>query len=74
MNKDAIKEILYMLIAITLGILTIKFIIWALPIILIGICSYYIYKSLKKNKKSTKNNTRKKTKEIKIIDMVEEDD
>ena len=74
MNKDTIKEILYVLIAITLGILTIKFIIWLLPIILIGMCSHYIYKSLKKNKKSTKNNTQKKTKEIKIIDMVEEDD
>ena len=53
MNKDTIKEIIYILIAITLGILTIKFIIWLLPVILIGLCSYYIYKSIKKNKKET---------------------
>ena len=68
MNKDNIKEILYILIAITLGILAVKFVIWLLPIILIAIFSYYIYNSIKKTRvKPKKNKTKKKT--IKIIDM-----
>ena len=73
MNKETIKELLYILIAITLGIIAVKFVIWLLPIILVGLCSYYIYKSIKKNRpNSTKNKTKKKT--IKIIEMVEDDD
>lgn len=71
MNKDKIKEIMYILIAITLGIIAVKFVIWLLPIILIGICSYYIYKSLKKSKNISKSQPTKK-KKIKIIDMVDE--
>ena len=75
MNKDIAKEIIYTVIAITLGILAVKFIIWLLPIILIALFSHYIYKSLKKHKKTTKerNNNKKNNKTIKIIDMVEED-
>lgn len=73
MNKEVVKEILYVVIAITLGMLAVKFIIWLLPVILIGLCSYYIYKSFKKNK-STSNKKTQKKKTIKIIDMVEEND
>jgi len=69
MNKETAKEIIYIVIAITLGILTVKFIIWLLPIILIAICSHYIYKSFKKKKKPTK---KYKNKTIKIIDMIDE--
>ena len=58
MNKETIKEILYILIAIILGIVAVKFVIWLLPMILIAICSYYIYKSIKKNKNNS--NKRKK--------------
>ena len=36
MNKDTIKEILYILIAITIGILAVNFVIWLIPIILIA--------------------------------------
>jgi uncharacterized membrane protein len=73
MNKETIKEILYILIAITLGVFVIKFLIWLLPVILIGLCSYYIYKSIKKNRKGeNKQKTKKKT--IKIIDMVSDED
>ena len=70
MNKDTVKEIMYILIAIALGIIAVKFVIWLLPIILIALCSYYIYKSIKKNKNNpTENKTTKKN--IKIIDMEE---
>ena len=72
MNKENIKEILYIIIAVLMGIITIKFIIWLLPVILIAICSYYIYKSIKKNRNNTiKPKTKKK--DIKIIDMVDEE-
>ena len=67
MNKEAVKEILYILIAITLGVFVVKFLIWLLPVILIGLCSYYIYKSIKKNR----NNPTKDKSKIKIIDMDE---
>ena len=75
MNKDIIKETLYIIIAIMLGIFAVKFVIWLLPIILIAICSYYIYNSIKKNgKKINKNKTQNKTKKtIKIIEMVDEE-
>jgi len=70
MNKETIKEIMYILIAITLGIIAVKFVIWLLPIILIALCSYYIYKSIKKNRSNPTGNKTKK-KNIKIIDMEE---
>ena len=73
MNKEVVKEILYVLIAITFGFLAIKFLIWLLPVILIGLCSYYIYKSIKKNRNTPNKKTQKK-KPIKIIDMVEDND
>lgn len=72
MNKDNVKELLYILIAIALGIIAVKFVIWLIPIILIALCSYYIYKSIKKNR-SGKNNNQTKKKTIKIIEMVEDD-
>lgn len=74
MNKDQIKEITYIVIAIVLGIFAVKFIIWLLPIILIAVFSYYIYNSIKKKRqpeKTSKNKTKKKT--IKIIDMEDND-
>jgi len=73
MNKKIIKDILYMIIAIFLGVIIVKFIVWLLPIVLIGIISYYIYKSIKKNRKENTNQKRK-NKTIKIIEMVEEND
>ena len=73
MSKNFIKEFLYTFIIITLGIIAIKFVIWLLPVIFIGICGYYVYKSIKKDKKKTTKQKQKK-KPIKIIDMVEEND
>ena len=71
MNKETVKEILHILLAIILGIMLVRFVIWLLPVILIAICSYYIYKSIKKRiepQKKEKTN-KKNEKEIKIIDM-----
>ena len=71
MNKDTVKEMLHILLAIVLGIMAVRFVIWLLPVILIAICSYYIYKSIKKRiEPQKKEKTKKKNeKEIKIIDM-----
>ena len=75
MNKDNVKEMLHILLAIVLGIMAVRFVIWLLPVILIAICSYYIYTKIKKNNKPKyKETTKKKTKkEIKIIDMESND-
>lgn len=69
MNKENIKEIMYILIAIVLGIIAVKFFIWLLPIILTVICSYYIYKYIKKNRSCSN-----KKSDIKIIDATDNKD
>ena len=75
MNKSFAKEIVYTIIAVVIGIIAVRFIIWLLPIILIAICSYYIYKFIKRQqpKSKTKNQSNVKKKPIKIIDMIEEE-
>ena len=51
MERDIIKEILYITITIILSILTVKFVIWLFPIILVIIVGLFIYSSIKKNKR-----------------------
>lgn len=63
MNKETIKEIIYIIIAIILSVLAVKFMIWLLPFILIAIFSYLIYTSIKKHKGQNK----KQEKNIKVI-------
>ena len=46
MNKDIIKETLYIIIAIMLGIFAVKFVIWLLPIILIAILQWICLKEM----------------------------
>lgn len=75
MNKDTIKEIIYIVIAVLLGIFAVNFVIWLLPIILIGIVAYFIYKSMKKNKDVNENlNKNTKNKNIKIIHDLDDED
>lgn len=64
MNKNVIKEILYIALSIMLAILAVKFVIWLLPVILIALVAYLLYITIKKNKK--KDNV-KKDKNIKVI-------
>lgn len=56
MNKDTVKEILYIFIAILVSVIIVRVAIWLLPIILVAIVAYYIYTKLIKNKKNSKNN------------------
>lgn len=63
MNKEMIKEIIYIAIAIILSILAVKFMIWLLPVILVVMLSLIIYSNIKMNK----NNTSDKNKDIKEV-------
>ena len=63
MNKETIKEIIYIVISIILSIIAVKFVIWLLPFIIIALLSYTIYINIKKGKKKNTN----KEKDIKII-------
>ena len=62
MDKNNIKQILYIILAIVIAIIAVKLFIWLLPIVLIIIVAFLIYNSMKP-KKTTKSN-----KKVKIID------
>ena len=66
MNKEKIKDIIYLIIAILLSYLAIRFMIWALPFILVALLAYFIYQKLKTSNKNVNSN--KKKKKIVIID------
>lgn len=67
MNKENIKEILYVVITIILAVLAVKFVIWLLPVILVVIFGLFIYKSIKRSKWESEINKSKKEKNIKEI-------
>lgn len=56
MNKDTVKEILYIFIAILVSVIIVRVAMWLLPIILVVVLAYYIYTKLIKNKKNSKDN------------------
>ena len=70
MNKDTIKEIIYIIVSILLSVLAVKFVIWLLPVILIALVSYLLYMNIKKNKKE--ENINKET-NIKVIHDFDDD-
>lgn len=67
MNKEKIKDIIYLIIAILLSYLAIHFMIWVLPFILVALLAYFIYEKLKTSDKKV-NSNKKKKKKIVIID------
>lgn len=80
MNRNVIKELIYILLAVIVGVLVVKFIIWLLPVILVAILAYMIYRAIKKNKnvnvyvnRNTNTNTNKK-KPIKVIHDLDDED
>ena len=73
MNKETVKEIIYILIAIVLGIFAVKFVIWLLPVILMAVVAYLIYKSIKKNNVNVGVNKNKK-RNIKIIHDLDDEE
>ena len=70
MNKDTIKEIIYIIVSILLSVLAVKFVIWLLPVILIALVKYLLYMNIKKNKKEENIN---KEKNIKVIHDFDDD-
>lgn len=70
MNKDTIKEIIYITVSILLAVLAVKFVIWLLPVILIALVSYLLYMNIKKSKKEENIN---KEKNIKVIHDFDDD-
>ena len=70
MNKDTIKEIIYIIVSILLAVLAVKFVIWLLPVILIALVSYLLYMNIKKN---TKEENINKEKNIKVIHDFDDD-
>ena len=75
MDKDKLRDIVYILVAILFSILAIKLVIWLIPIIIVLVLAYFIYKKIKNIKvdnnpkweKTTKETIPKRNKRI-IID------
>ena len=63
-----------MLIAIVFGAFVIRFIIWLLPLILMVIFAYMIYKSIKKNKVNVEVNKSNKKRPMKVIHDLDDED
>ena len=79
MDKEKLRDVIYILVAIILSILAVKLVIWLLPIIIIVLLAHFIYKELKKNKRNegweratTEKTNIKKSKRI-IIDEEKND-
>lgn len=66
MDKEKIKNIIYIVVAVLLSYLAIRFMLWALPFILVALLAYFIYEKLKSSDKEV--NSKKKNKKIVIID------
>lgn len=71
MEKDKIKEILYIILAIILAVIAVKVALWLLPIILIAVVSYLIYININKDNQRGRSKTKKRP--IKIIHDDEKD-
>lgn len=75
MNRNIIKEIIYILIAVLLGVFAVKFVIWLLPVILMAVVAYIIYKSIKKNNVDVEVNEKNTNKrKIKVIHDLDDKD
>ena len=68
MNQEKIRNIIYIVVAILLSYLAIRFMLWALPFILVALLAYFIYEKLKTSNSNKEENSKKKKKKIVIID------
>ena len=67
MNQEKIKNIIYIVVVILLSYLAIRFVIWALPLILVALLAYFIYEKLKMSDRKASSKS-KEHKKIVIID------
>ena len=68
MNQEKIRDIIYVVVAVLLSYFAIRFMIWALPFILVALLAYFIYEKLKTSDSNKEENSKKKKKKIVIID------
>ena len=68
MDKEKIKNIIYIVVAVLLSYLAIRIMLWALPFILVALLAYFIYEKLKTSNSNKEENSKKKKKKIVIID------
>ena len=74
MDKEKLREIVYIFLAIIASIIIIKLVIWLLPVALGVILALYIYNRMKKvNIKQDDKKERTKKKKIVIIDEVKDE-
>lgn len=76
MNRSTLSSIIYMVLVIGLLVLVFKFIIWALPFILLLILGFIIYKTIKDTKKEIKreNTISRETNKKKKMKVIHEFD
>lgn len=60
------------MVAVILGVFAVKFVIWLLPVIIMGIVAYMIYKSIKKSKVDVNKSNKKRP--IKVIHDLDDED
>ena len=68
MEKDNIRKLVYILVAILVAVILVNLFIWLLPIILVLIVAYFIYRMMQTKDKVNKNTKKGKTKKTIIID------
>lgn len=73
-SKNVIKELIYILMAVIVGVIVVKFVIWLLPVVGIAIIAYMIYKAIKKNKTSVGVNKSNKKRPMKVIHDLDDED
>ena len=67
MNKEKVRDIVYLIMAVFVSIIAVKLMIWLLPVILIVLLACYLYGSMKRTDKkdfyqeSSSKNKKKKT-------------
>ncbi len=75
MDREKLKDIVYIIVAVLVSIVAIKLFIWLLPIILIALFAIYLYAVMKnKDRKSKYYKEDNKTKRKKIVIIDEEKD
>ncbi len=60
MNQEKIRDIIYVVVAVLLSYFAIRFMIWALPFILVALLAYFIYEKLKASDRNVNSKKKKK--------------
>lgn len=83
MDKEKLRNVIYIIVAILLSIVAIQFVLWLLPIILIVFLACFLYSSMKRrhayreydaNRKNYEKKRESKKKKIVIIDQESDQD